>query len=124
MTYADLRALETLQLRENYYYVEVVPSLTVGRVFLKYARDFCGAMYLNDLRSRIGIIHIEIKSKKMRFRKEFDLVLSTTADVSKSPFVPNMSSKCKKITHAILLTREILTQEIYFLQEYLQIIHF
>ena len=58
----------------------------------------------------------------MRFRKEFDLVLSTTADVSKSPFVPNMSSKCKKITHAILLTREILTQEIYFLQEYLEII--
>jgi hypothetical protein len=59
MTYADLRALETLlvllQLRENYY-VEVVPSLTVGRVFLKYARDFCGAMCLNDLWSRIGII--------------------------------------------------------------------
>ena len=64
MTYADLRALETLQLRENYYYVEVVPSLTVGRVSLKYARDFCGAMCLNDLRSRIGIIHIEIKSGK------------------------------------------------------------
>ena len=64
MTYADLRALETLlQLRENYY-VEMVPSLTVGRVFLKYARDFCGAMCLNDLRSRIGIIHIEIISKK------------------------------------------------------------
>ena len=107
MTYADLRALETLQLRENYYYVEVVPSLTVGRVvFLKYARDFCGAMCLNDLRSRIGIIHIQIKSEKMRFRKEFDLVLSTTADVSKSPFVPNMSSKCKKITHAISLLLE------------------
>ena len=109
MTYADLRALETLlvllQLRENYY-VEVVPSLTVGRVFLKYARDFCDAICLNDLWSRIGIIHIEIKSKKMRFCKEFDLVLSTTADVSKSPFVPNMSSKCKKITHAILLLLE------------------
>ena len=35
MTYADLRALETLQLREKYYYEEVVPSLTVGRVFFE-----------------------------------------------------------------------------------------
>ena len=96
MTYADLRTLETLlQLRENYY-VEVVPSLTVVRVFLKYARDFWGTICLKHLRSRIGIIHIEIKSKKIRFRKYFGLILSTTADVSKSPFVSNMSSKCKK----------------------------
>ena len=125
MTYADLRALETLlQLGENYY-VEVVPSLTVGRVFLKYARDFCGAMCLNDLRSRIGIIHIEVKSKEMRFRKGFDLVMSTTADVSKIPFVPNMSSKCKKNnTCHFTFTREILTQKIYFLQEYLEIMPF
>ena len=127
MTYADLRALETLlQLGENYY-VEVVPSLTVGRVFffLKYARDFCGAMCLDDLRSRIGIIHIEVKSKEMRFRKGFDLVMSTTADVSKIPFVPNMSSKCKKNnTCHFTFTREILTQKIYFLQEYLEIMPF
>lgn len=82
-------------------------------------------MCLDDLRSRIGIIHIEVKSKEMRFRKGFDLVMSTTADVSKIPFVPNMSSKCKKNnTCHFTFTREILTQKIYFLQEYLEIMPF
>ena len=125
MTYADLRALETLlQLRELLCRSGAI-SDSWKSFFLKYARDFCGAMCLDDLRSRIGIIHIEVKSKEMRFRKGFDLVMSTTADVSKIPFVPNMSSKCKKNnTCHFTFTREILTQKIYFLQEYLEIMPF